>query len=124
MSFSYESWQTENASGAISGGRRAIAAWRRIQRDPTSVTILREVTTLDAQTVRVVPETTQGSEDSESPVTATITRYLLFGVRNHPTADDTDVQRDDLFRHHGQLLRVTAVRTYPGQVQATCEAAE
>lgn len=123
MSFNYETWLTENNSAAISGSRRAIAAWRRIQRDPASVTIVREDgTTLDAQTVRVVPENSRSNtEDNENIVSSATISVTLFGVRNHPTTDDTDVKRGDLFRHLGDLYRVVSVRQYPGQVQAACE---
>jgi hypothetical protein len=119
----YDTWLADQSAGAISKTRRAIAAWRRIQRNPAAITIMQEDgTTLAEQTVRVVVETTQGTDDrGEGLVTAITQQAKVFGVSNHPSVADTNIQIGDLFRHLGQLYRVVTVVNVPGEVHATAE---
>ena len=100
----------------IDAADRAITAWARIQRDPAQITLNRDGATLPAQTVRVV---LAGDVRTD---TAARRRGTLFGVVNHPTQPDTDIQRGDVFTYGGSRLRVTHVAWLPGAVQASVEA--
>jgi len=120
----YDAWLQGQSATAISPSRRAIAAWRRIQQNPASVTVVRgDGTSLSAQTVRLVMESGTGgrSESTGEIVNAAERDVLLFGIADHPTFDDTDVQKGDQFYANDLLHRVVEVAYYPGEVQARCE---
>lgn len=107
---------------SINAGERAIAAWSRIQRDAVSVVLVRGGVNLTAQTVRVVVDTGRAQVSEDGMTTAATRTATLFGVRNHPTVANTDVQRGDLLRLSDGLYKVVAVTHRIGEVQATCEA--
>lgn len=109
---------------------RAIEAWGRISEQPTTITIRRGTASggslmLDPQTVRVE----YGSSAREDldvrrglNITPGVQRAVVFGVRNHPTVDDTDIQRSDRFVIDTAEFEVVAVIPAPGELQAICEA--
>lgn len=110
---------------AISVTSRAVDAWNRIQRNPTSVTIVRGQTTLSAQTVRVELDNATSSRAEirgDGGGNSAQRACVVFGVKDHPTATDTNIQRGDRFALNGQQYRVSQVLSAPGEVQATCEA--
>lgn len=110
-----------NLSGVISQQDRAIRAWMRIQRDPSSIDIVRNATTLAAQTVRLEFDNTNAPADSEHGRGSRRT-LTVFGVRNHPTVADTDIEESDRFSVNGSIYRVSDVNSVvPGEVQAICE---
>lgn len=114
------------AGSAIAAGPRAAAAWARIQDKPTSITIKRGSTTLAAQTVRVEFSSTvrevQGSTGISSKRDA-----IIFGIRDHDSLPDTDIQRGDQFAikdDEGTVLghyRVVDVILTIGEKQARAE---
>lgn len=98
-------------------------AWRRISDRPTSVVLVRGSTPLDAQMVRIESDNTV--TDQNSPGTNTvmaIQKVTLFGVRDHATVADTDIERSDRFRINNVQYEVMTIMTPPGEVQAICEA--
>lgn len=106
---------------AIGAGARAAAAWARICEKPTSITIKRASTTLDAQTVRV--EFSSSVRDVQGKSGMSSQRdVIVFGIRNHDVLDDTDIQRGDLFALDSGRYRVVDLILTLGEVQARCEA--
>jgi hypothetical protein len=106
---------------AIAAGSRAVDAWRRISEKPSSITLVRGTTELAEQTVRVeysaAVREVQGSTGRSS-----VRDVIVFGIQDHPTLDDTDIQRDDLFKHDGVQFRVVDVIYTLGEKQGRCEA--
>lgn len=121
----------ENITGggaAPSAAERAADAWRRINDKPSSIVLVRNAnsasqTTLAAQTLRVeyndmssVSGEIGGAGGASSQRSAT-----LFGIRSHATLPDTDIRRDDRFRHDGMQFRVMDVIYTLGEIQARAE---
>lgn len=99
---------------AISSENRAVLAWRRIQDRPTAVTFKRVGA---AQTVRI--EWDSGASEPRSAAgEAALRTGVLFGIRNHPTEDDTNVRGGDRFVLHSQEYEVVDVILPPGEKQA------
>jgi hypothetical protein len=108
-------------SGAIDDTSRAVDAWSRIQGDTSSVVLVRDGTALSAQTVRV--EFSGTGEDRQNDTgRAGRQRCVIFGVMNHPTVTDTNIQARDRFAINKKQYEVIAVITPPGEVQAFSEA--
>lgn len=120
----YIAWLQGQSSNRIDAVVRAIAAWDRINANPTTVTLVRNGVEQDAQRVRLVYETRVSNADTTLPTTGAMTTLKLFGVCNHPGAyiEDTHVQRGDVFLHDGNRWVVESTNTYPGEIHATCKA--
>lgn len=119
----FNAWLAQGNT-AINANTRATEAWNRIQRNPTSITLVRGQTTLSAQPVRVEWDnaTSSASELQGEGAGRSSRRYgVVFGVQNHPTVTDTDIQRGDKCVLNGQQYRVVETVTPPGEVQATIE---
>ncbi len=121
----FQRWRSSDQA-AVS----AVEAWLRIQEQPTEIAIRRESVaggsvTLAAQTVRIEPGN-GAREDLDVRrglnVLPGVQRAVVFGVRNHPTISDTDIQRGDRFVSGASEFEVLAVITAAGEVQAVCEA--
>lgn len=108
-------------SGAIDDGSRAVDAWSRIQGDTSSIVIVRDGTSLAAQTVRVEFSGT-GEEQMNATGRSGHQRCVIFGVKNHPSVTDTNIQARDRFVINKVQYEVISVITPPGEVQAFCEA--
>lgn len=103
---------------------RAVEAWLRISEQPTVITIRRETEMLAAQTVRIeVGNNAREDLDLRRGLNALpgVQRAVVFGVRDHPTTADTDIQRGDRFVVGGSEFEVIAVIEAAGEVQAVCE---
>ena len=91
-----------------------------------SVTLVRGATPLAAQTVLLVPASGASSTTREPAGGGGIageTYSYLIGPRDHPTLDDFDVARGDLFTHEGAKYKVDFVdKTMPGKTEARCSA--
>lgn len=107
---------------------RAALAWRRIQRDPSTVIIIRDGVLLDSQTFRVESDNIARTESGGSPLVARATlKVTLFGIQGHRTLTDSDILRSDRFElsnHPGAVFEVMSLLTPPGEVQALCEAVQ
>lgn len=119
----FDAWVADDVIGVMSAETRAALAWRRISDRPTSIIITRAKTQIAAQTVRIEWDNT--ATDHLNPAVNTITavqKATVFGVRDHATEPDTDIQRSDRFRIEGVDYQVVSIMTPPGEVQAICEA--
>lgn len=102
---------------ALEATHRAILAWRRIQRQPTTITVERDGTTLDPQTVRL--EASDNVHSEASPATSGAMRgVVVFGVRGHPHQPDTDLQAGDRFAVGALAYTVLDVVLLVGELQA------
>lgn len=79
----------------------------RIAERPTSITVTRAGSTLSAQTVRIeVASQPSPTTGLGSNVTTAETDIIILGYKNHPTATDTNLQRDDRFLYGGRMYNV------------------
>ncbi len=114
----FESWRGSEAA-------RALDAWARISDRAVTITIQRGAETLDAQTVRIeFGDSAREDLDLRRGLNVVpgVQRVVVFGVRNHPTVADTDIQRGDRFVVGATEFEVLGVIGAPGEVQAICEA--
>ena len=96
---------------------RALRAWNLIQRDPSSVTLLRQGAKLDPQTMRV--ELSSGGRTNDMPVGLIGTQIVvLFGIKDHPTLPDTDIKRLDRAVIDNKEYTIDVLIDAPGEVQA------
>ncbi len=101
---------------------RAEATWLRIQEKPSSVVLVRGTsTTLAAQTVRLEYGNQMPSESQGGAGASSKQGLIVFGVRDHETVADTNIQRGDRFAVSGSQYRVIAVIPTLGEIQAMCE---
>lgn len=118
---SFESWRRHKRTADAS----AVEAWERINEQATTITIRRDAETLDPQTVRI-EFGSSAREDMDVRrglnIVPGVQRAVAFGVRNHPTVADTDIQRGDRFVVEITEFEVIALIAAPGEVQALCEA--
>lgn len=115
MSVDFVSWL--EGGEAIDVEVRAARAMRRIRRDPSSV-IFRtpKGVTLPAQTVRVAPDS-RASEVTGSSGAAPLMGIVVFGIRDHKTLPDTDLQEDYRFVFDKDEYQCVDVLHRPGEVQ-------
>ncbi len=120
----FDTWAGTDYAEVLDAEGRAAYAWRRIQDRPTSITLTREGTgVLAAQDVRIESDNTVSDTTSTGTNTQTaIQKLTVFGVRDHATVPDTNIQRSDRFRINGVNYEVMSLMTPPGEVQAICEA--
>ena len=102
---------------------RASVELARLADKPVSVAFLRNGVRLAAQTVRIEFNDTNPSEvDSDSGVGFSVMGYL-FGVKDHSTLPDLDVDTWDTFVLNDREFTITSVNhTLIGQIQCMFEA--
>ncbi|MEO8396495.1 MAG: hypothetical protein ABI700_26110 [Chloroflexota bacterium] len=113
----FAAWQNDVSA-------RAVDAWMRISEQPTTITIRRGGDTLDPQTVRIeLSNNTREDLDLRRglDITPSVQRAVVFGLRDHATVADTDIQRGDRFVIAVTEFEVIGVIDTPGEVQAICE---
>ena len=106
---------------AIDAASRAVDAWRRVLRDPSSIALVRGVSDIVAQTVRVEFSGT-GEETESAAGRSGRQRVVIFGVKDHPTVADTNILARDRFVINEVQFQVISVINPPGEIQAFCEA--
>jgi len=117
---SLSDWRSSDVT-AISETDRAVSIWRMISRKPTVISIQRrDGTAVADQTVRIEYEQRQ-IERGGMLTTAERNKTTVFGVRNHPTIADTDIQEGDVFAYQNADYVVMSISWYSGEVQALCE---
>lgn len=103
---------------------RANGTVRRIMDKPTDIRILRNGAFLDFdQTVRIEGRSTtdiQGTRDFGNSVTYT-RGITVFGVRDHMTLPDLDIQINDRFGYDSTMYVVRGITLHAGEIQAACE---
>lgn len=100
----------------------AALVWRTIQEKPSTITIYRQGIAKSPQVVRVetsnygsFSEMFPGGEVGDQDI-------WIVGVLNHPTIDDIDIQRGDMFVYDNKTFEVNDTITYNlGWKKAICE---
>lgn len=106
---------------AIDETARAAGMWAIIQRDGENIVLWRDGVEQTAQTMRVELDSIANEMPGDMGRVAT-QRLILFGVINHATEPDTDIQQHDRFyRSDNTEYKVIQVNTLPGQIQAIAE---
>lgn len=119
MTPSLDNWLAR--SSPINEADRAAAAWSRIQDKPTSVIVLRNGVARTAQTVRI--EYGNISNELQSNIGRnSVQDVIIFGIRNHATLPNTDIQRGDTINIHSARYEVESIIHTLGEVQAQCRA--
>jgi hypothetical protein len=103
--------------------QRAALAWRRITDKPTKVVFrTRARVALAEQTVRLEYDDAV-REVVSAAGQAPVRGLVIFGIRNHATLPDTDIQEGYTFNVGGDSYRVIDINTrLIGEVQAHAEA--
>lgn len=114
-------WYGNDRLDPVDATGRAIAAWRRINDRPASITLYRDDATISAQTVRIEYDDKPDAPTQAVPAKASERELTIFGVVGHPTATDTDIEVGDVFTYMGGNYRVRDVIILPGEVQANAE---
>lgn len=116
----------------INASRRAERAWKRIQRWPVEVAFTRPrvvqgdgtvtpETTLPAQTVRIESDN-RATEITGEAGTAPTRKVVVYGLQDHPTQPDTDMDDGYTFSHDNDLYKCIDVLSLPGERQGIFEA--
>lgn len=108
-------------AGTIDAERRASHAWHRINRKPTEITLARGNTDIAAQIVRIEYNSDVSDSRGEVGVSSKII-LTIFGVKDHATVADANIQRGDRLTHNGHQFKVIDVVENPGDIQARAEA--
>lgn len=115
----------------IPAATRALDVWRAILGEPHDIafktprivrkdgTVTPEVT-LNAQTVRISRNTRTVQVVGAAGETPT-QEVMIFGVRDHPTVDSTDMQEGYTARIDGDTYRIAEITFYPGEIRARAE---
>lgn len=117
---SFDKWIASTNVRDTSAAAKATEAWNAILDDSTSVVITRNGSNLAAQTVRIEYQTWV-TEDKGDMAEASRRSVWVFGVRDHPTVTDTNLQNGDKFVLNGNLYRVRDVLFLPGEIYADGE---
>jgi hypothetical protein len=116
----YTDWLAQGTS-SINAVWRAVRAWKRISDRVTSITVYRGRVAQTAQSVRIEYDSIRGLNVRHDAGEAVIARVILFGVADHPTVTDTNLQKGDQFTLADGMYEVKSVIYVPGEVQATAE---
>lgn len=122
MTLDYGAWIGGNTS-AIDEETRAAQAWRRIQRSSESITVKRAGVKQSAITVRIEHGNGANALRTENRVNVT-GQVVVFGIRNHASLADTDIQAGDKFVWEQREYEVRTLTLVPGEIQALCEVME
>lgn len=96
----------------INPTQRAIDTERMIAEQPTRIVVTRNTpageVTLAPQTVRleVIQNIREANEMKNRVLTISRQYVVVIGYKDHPTIPDTDLQRADLFFHHGFMWEI------------------
>lgn len=108
----------------ITEPERAALAYSRILAKPTVVTFLKPSgATLAAQTVRVEPDDKATDMMGGDGMTGPMRYCVIFGVVNHDTITDTDMQEGYRFILDNDEYRITDVIVTLGSIQGNAESA-
>lgn len=113
-------WRATAPYSPIGETDRAYDAWARIQRKPSSITLVRDGVAQAVQTARVEHDSGTTQADAELSK-STLQRLVVYGVRNHPTVATLNILEGDRFILNNRQYEVMAVMVVPGEIQAMCE---
>lgn len=114
-------WLNQSNTEAINASDRATDAWNRILRNPSTLTLVRGQVELASQSMRIEFDNTVSEVSGEGAGKSARRDAVVFGVKDHPTETDTDIQRGDRFSLDGQQYRVVHIIPIRGEIQATVE---
>lgn len=105
---------------------RAVAAWARIQQKPAVLTVVRVAPVTNVRSTREIVARVEYDNESDEYATAPggvnqMGECIVFGIQDHPTEADTDIQRGDTFFYAGANFRVVFLIPTIGELQALCE---
>lgn len=106
---------------------RAVRAWVRIQRKPTTLTIRRiNPLTGAEQTPHIVVvrvERDNEADEYQNMASGENARgeCVVYGITGHPTLPNTDLQRNDTFFLNGKTYTVVNMIDNTGELQFLCE---
>jgi hypothetical protein len=116
----FNQWLAFNGSDLSDVETKATRAWIHINEKPTTIVVLRDAVFLAAQTVRI--EYLRGSGSTNARDTGTKTTFdadvVVFGVRDHPSETDTDLQEGDRFVVDNREIQIMAIVKTDGEIQA------
>lgn len=116
----FNSWLTDTEP--IAETERASLAWSRIQDKPSTVSFKTPAgAILAAQTVRVEPDDKATGETGQSGMTGHMRYCIIFGVINHDTVTDTDMEEGYRFVLNNDEYRITDVLITLGSIQGNAE---
>lgn len=101
---------------------RAVEAWKRIQDRSSEIVVWRgnPATAQPTQTVRIEFDDSGGMLKKDAG-TAAVKKGVIFGVQDHPTEPDTDLQKTDRVVLADGDYRIIDVLYLPGEIQAGME---
>lgn len=118
---SLNNWLGGSRGFGINADARSQDAWRRIQDKPSSITLVRNATSLAAQTVRLEYDNTSRETAEGGAGKSSQRNLIVFGVQGHTVIADTDIKRGDRFAVNGVQYTVIDVMFTTGEVQAHAE---
>lgn len=125
MAADISAWLTTDSSALIPSAtaeQRAARAWARINHKPTSVVFKDQAgTKLSAQTVRIESNNTS-TESTSAAGKAARRGVVVFGVRDHATVTDTDMEKGYRFVYAGSEYQIQSVILTLGEIQGLAEA--
>lgn len=124
MALDFTAWLGTSGPGLYlsEANARAAAAWNRIQDKATGVAFRTQTgSTLPQQTVRIESDSSSSASTSQAGKAAT-RRVVVFGVRDHASEDDTDIEAGYRFVLDSAEYRVMSVIVTIGEVQGIAEA--
>lgn len=130
MPLNFATWK--GVATPINAQERAADAWERIQRNPTTVTFTRPkvvtktgttpATVLAPQVVRIEPDNRESIAQGIAGV-APLLHATVYGICNHATLPDTDMDEGYTFDYLGDHYRCINVKLVPtgnpGEAQGT-----
>lgn len=118
MAISISDWLSSGGGEpAAQEATRAALAYKRILDKKTDVAFRTPAgTILAAQPVRIESDSTSSPTTSTAGKSAA-RRVVVFGIRNHSSLPDSDIEPGYRFVHEGQELRCESVITTLGEVQ-------
>lgn len=97
--------------------QRAAAAWRRINEKPSTVTFkTANGAPVAAQTVRIESDNRPGVVSSPAGVAAQM-QFIIYGVRDHTTVDDTVMLEGFRFTLGDYEYRISDIILQTGEIQ-------
>lgn len=107
------------STGAINTTVRAERTWSMILRDPLPIVVDRDGIDLPAQTVKLTADNDARWVGGDGDVGKSAERDLvIFGIKDHPTVADTDLQTGDRFIFNDAIYEIRDCATVPGGIQA------
>lgn len=107
--------------GTFDKGKLATFHKYLIDRYGTSITLIGKSGAKTAQILACIPTTMNPSRASTSQINQYEKIYDLFGIRNHPTEPDSNIEIGDTFVYEGVHMEVQSVDVFPSSIQAKCE---